>query len=127
FFQVVAMLFDEMLLASADVRDQPECHGQIGAAREEGDLLCDAVFEDLEIIAVEIGGQCAVGIADCEGDVYQMNVYSEWGLGNAGGGQNNSGKQPHHIDVTYGVAGGTQMLPRTLDSGFRGQLEGWGG
>lgn len=55
-FQVMVMLLDKMLLAAADVNNQPRCQRNIRAAGEEGDRLRHAVLEHFKVVPGQIGG-----------------------------------------------------------------------
>jgi len=89
------MGFDETLPAAADIHDQAEGQGDVGAACEEGDLSRDAVLVDLEIVLGEAGYQVAVGISHGETEVDQVDIDTKRRLWAAGTRREKRG-QAHH-------------------------------
>ena len=72
--KVTLMLLGELILASAEVDDQPESEGDIHAVGEEGDLLRHSAFKDFDIIFRQVLNKCTVRIAGGKGDVYQSDI-----------------------------------------------------
>ena len=60
----VLLDLDQVHLAGADVDEQPDGERQIGLAIEILDLLLLAVFEDVEVVLIEIADQAALLIAE---------------------------------------------------------------
>src|SRR5262249_53096028 len=81
-----AVLLGERLLAAAPVDQQPEGEGQVGAGGEEGDVLANAVFPDLEVVLVEPGHQAPGGIADAGGHADALDLRAKGRLLSEGAG-----------------------------------------
>jgi hypothetical protein len=63
-----------MILAIARVNDEAEGKGYIIASSKKRYFLRDRIFEDFEVVAVEIIDECALPVADGKSHVYQLHV-----------------------------------------------------
>jgi hypothetical protein len=62
------MLLGELVLATADVYDQPECQGNILAVGKEGDLLRNSVLEDFDVVFGQVVQKSTARIMGRESD-----------------------------------------------------------
>jgi hypothetical protein len=60
------MLLGELILASAEVDDQPEREGNIDTVGKEGDFLRHSVLEDFDVVFGQVLNQSAARIAGGE-------------------------------------------------------------
>ena len=72
--KVTLMLLGELILASAEVHDQPESKGNIRTVGKEGDLLRHSVLENFDFVFGQVLDESAARIAGGERDVDQPDV-----------------------------------------------------
>ena len=72
--KVPLMLLRELILASAEVHDQPESKGNIHTVGKEGDLLRHAVLEYFDFVFGQVLDQSPARIAGGERDVHQPDI-----------------------------------------------------
>jgi hypothetical protein len=75
--KVTLMLLGELILASAEVDDQPERQGNIDTVGKERDFLRHSVLEDFDVVFGQVLNQSAARIAGGEGDVHQSDVNAD--------------------------------------------------
>ena len=68
------MLLRELILASAEVHDQPESKGNIHTVGKEGDLLRHGILEDFDFVFGQVLDESPARIAGGERDVHQPDV-----------------------------------------------------
>jgi hypothetical protein len=78
-FDVLLVLFDELLLTAAGVDDEADAEGELVVMGKEAYLLRDAVFDDGEVILGEAGDGEALGVVDAESGVDEVGFYMNVG------------------------------------------------
>ena len=94
--QIPLVRLQEGALTAAHVDHQPERERNIDAAREEGDLLGHAVFEDFEVVLRQVGDQLPLIVAHREADIDQMHVGTKRRLAQAESGRKTDGHPRLH-------------------------------
>jgi hypothetical protein len=74
FFNVAAVPVNELSLAIAGVHYQSYRDRKVAAAGKEADLLRNTVFQDLDIVLIQVANQFAGTVADGEGEGDKINV-----------------------------------------------------
>ena len=72
--KVPLMLLGELILASAEVHDQPKSKGDIRAVGKEGDLLRHSILEDFDLVFRQVLDESTARIAGRKRDVHQPDI-----------------------------------------------------